>query len=210
MRAASLRQAAWHRHLNAVNAPPALRAWLACKGSLTARLQAHSREFRVQRLRQQNGACLPDEAGAVGLPRRRRVRQREVLLKCEGQAVVFAHTIVPLAASLSDWPLFGALGERSLGSTLFGDPLVRRGALEFAKLRPGHPLVQRALAALDVVGSAPAQAWQGGQGGQAYYARRCLYRRGRGLLLVTELFLPEVLGLVRQPAPPLQQYFNHD
>lgn len=193
MRGASLRQAVWHSHVNAVNAPPALQAWLTSSGSLTARLRAHSGDFRVRRLHQRSGACLPDEAGALCLPRRRRVRQREVLLNCDGRAVVFAHTVVPLAASRSDWPLFGALGERSLGSTLFGDPRVWRGALEFARLRPGHPLVRRALAALGGADGSPAQAW---------LARRCLYRRRRGLLLVTELFLPEVLGLVRQPAQP--------
>jgi chorismate--pyruvate lyase len=165
----------------------------------------------VRRLHQRSEACLPDEAGALGLPRRQRVRQREVLLNCDGGAVVFAHTVVPLAASRADWPLFGALGERSLGTTLFGDPRVWRGALEFARLRPGHPLVRRALAALGDAGSRSEQAW---------FARRCLYRRGQGLLLVTELFLPEVLGLVCQPVRPapaakvlsnrIQPYFNNE
>jgi chorismate--pyruvate lyase len=162
-----------------------MRAWLAGGGSLTARLTRHSAAFRVQRLHQRTALCLADEARIIGLARPCRVWEREVLLRCDGAAVVFAHTVVPLSASASDWPLFSALGERSLGSTLFYDPLVRRGALEFARIRAGHPLMQRARAALADGLDAP-----------VLYARRCLYRRHRGSLLVTEVFLPSVLALV--------------
>jgi chorismate--pyruvate lyase len=202
-RAASLRQARWHRHVGAVAAPGNVAAWLTAGGSLTARLIAHSRAFRVQRLHQRTALCLADEARAIGMTGpgrgRGRVLEREVLLRCDGVPVVFAHTVVPLSDSASDWPLFGGLGERSLGSTLFYDPLVRRGQLEFARLRAGHPLVRRALAALQASGAA----------GMAplphppvYYARRCLYRRHQGTLLVTEVFLPPVLSLL--PVPPIK------
>ena len=184
MRAPSLRTALWRPHVNAVNAPPGLRPWLTAKGSLTARLVAHSRAFRVQCLHQSAALCLPDEARVVGLARPGRVWEREVLLRCDARPVLFAHTVVPMSCSASDWPQFSALGERSLGSTLFYDPLVRRGPLQFARIRAGHPLWQRARAAL------------GGDEGQIYYARRCLYRRHQGTLLVTEVFLPAVLDLL--------------
>lgn len=186
MRPASLRRARWLAHPHGVGAPAAMRDWLATPGSLTARLIAHSRHFRVQKLRQAGNACLADEAGAIGLARPRRVWEREVLLRCDGRPVVYAHTVVPMSASASDWPLFSALGERSLGTTLFHDPKVRRGELEFARLRPGHPLLARVQAALG--GDIPARA--------TYFARRCVYRRRQGLLLVTEVFLPAVLDLV--------------
>ena len=187
-RSASLRQARWHRHVGAVGAPAEVAAWLTAPGSLTARLVAHSRAFRVQRLHQNTALCLADEARTIGMARPGRVLEREVLLRCDGVPVVFAHTVVPLSDSASDWPLFGGLGERSLGSTLFYDPLVRRGQLEFARLRSGHPLVRRAALALDLSPPHP-----------VYYARRCLYRRHQGSLLVTEVFLPSVLDLL--PAP---------
>lgn len=183
VRAPSLRQARWYRHPSAVRAPQALHGWLVTDGSLTAKLVAHSEAFRVQRLRQRSALCLPDEAHAVGLPRPGRVWEREVLLRCDGEPVVFAHTVVPMSATATDWPLFSALGERSLGSTLFYDPLVRRGQLEFARIREGHPLMQRACEAL-------------GAAHTLLYARRCLYRRKNGTLLVTELFLPKVAELV--------------
>ena len=183
MRVATLRQARWHGHVGAVNAPAAMRAWLTAGGSLTARLTAHSEAFRVQRLHQRTARCLFDEARAIGMQRPGRVWEREVLLRCDGAPVVFAHTVVPMSATAADWPLFNALGERSLGSTLFYDPQVTRGELEFARIRAGHPLMQRARAAL-------------GLGEETLlYARRCLYRRHRGTLLVTEVFLPAVLGL---------------
>ena len=189
VRVATLRQALWHAHVNAVGAPAAMRAWLTAGGSLTARLGAHSEVFRVQRLHQRSATCLHDEARAIGLGRPGRVWEREVLLRCDGVPVVFAHTVVPLSASAADWPLFNALGERSLGSTLFYDPRVTRGELEFARIRAGHPLMQRAAMALGAGTNAaePATA--------VYYARRCLYRRRRGTLLVTEVFLPSVLAL---------------
>ena len=187
--------------MNALAAPPLLRAWLIAGGSLTARLTAHSTSFRVQRLHQHSARALADEAGAIGLPGALRVWEREVLLRCDDAPVVFAHTVVPLSATASDWPLFNALGERSLGSTLFYDPLVTRGALEYARLRPGHPLSVRARAALS-----QGQDLSRGPGDSAsqpsFYARRCLYRRRQGTLLVTEVFLPAVLSLAARPLTP--------
>jgi chorismate--pyruvate lyase len=171
--------------VNALNPPHDLRHWLTGRGSLTNKLKAHSSAFRVQCLHQRTAICLADETAAVGLHRPGRVWEREVLLRCDNTPVVFAHTVVPMSATAADWPLFSALGERSLGTTLFGDPQVRRGVLEFARLREGHLLTQRARAALGITG----------QPEQILYARRCLYRRHQGTLLVTEVFLPSVLDL---------------
>lgn len=186
-RSASLRQAQWQPHVLALNPPPAYVPWLTEDGSLTARLKAHSDSFRVQCLHQRTAVCLSDEAVAIGMHHRGRVWEREVLLRCDNTPVVFAHTVVPMSANASDWPLFSALGERSLGTTLFGDPLVRRGVLEFARLREGHPLAQRARAALGA--DAP--------DAHILYARRCHYQRRQGSLLVTEVFLPSVLELIK-------------
>lgn len=180
-------QARWWADAGHVHAPPALRFWLTDRMSLTAKLMQHCLQFRVQCLHQRQQLCLADEYAAVGLARRLRVHERDVLLRCQEQPVVFAHTIVPLQASVSDWPFFNTLGERSLGTTLFGDPQVQRGALHFARLPQQHPLVRRAAQATGQALSAPV------------FARRCLFRRKNGLLLVTELFLPAICTL-RSPA----------
>ena len=186
-RAGSLRLAAWQPHARAVRAPAQMHDWLITPGSLTARLVGSSESFRVRRLHQHGALCLADEAAAIGLARVQRVWEREVLLVCDGQPVVFAHTVVPADADATDWPLFSALGERSLGSTLFYDPLVRRGSLEFARLGAEHPLVRRMRAATGMPSDS--------QDKTIYYARRCVYRRRQGLLLVTEVFLPAVVNL---------------
>ena len=184
MRGQTLRLAKWHRKAASVGAEGAMRGWLETKGSLTARLVAHSDAFRVRRLHQQVALCSLEEAARVALPRRERVWEREVLLCCDGVPVVFGHTVVPMSATASDWPLFSALGEQSLGSTLFYDPKVVRGPLEFARLRAGHPLLARVRTALGAE-----------LGNNEFHARRCVYRRHQGLLMVTEVFLPAVLDL---------------
>ncbi|MBS0308216.1 MAG: chorismate lyase [Proteobacteria bacterium] len=187
-------RAHWLTHVNGLAAPTMLRPWLTDRMSLTQKLTTRAQQFRVRRLRQQRGLCLADEMAAVALPRRMGVQEREVLLLCDGEPMVFAHSIVPLSATASDWPFFGGLGERSLGTTLFGDPRVRRGALCYARLSPAHPLFQRACAAADL------------QGVRRLFARRCLYRRKNGLLLVTEIFLPMIARLPRHaPVNPMNK-----
>ncbi|HEX7642253.1 MAG TPA: chorismate lyase [Burkholderiaceae bacterium] len=180
--------AIWHAHVNNCLAPREARHWLTDRVSLTVKLIAHSGHFRVRRLTQRRAPCLRDEAAAIGLPRPMMVREREVLLECDGVPVVYAHTAVPLTADADDWPFFGALGERSLGTTLFGDPLVQRGALRYARLTPAHPLYRRAAQVTD------------NACGQPLFARRCLFRRKSGVLLVTEVFLPAIAGLQMRDA----------
>jgi chorismate lyase len=183
--------ARWAAHVNGVGAPAALRGWLTDTGSLTVKLMASGENFRVRRLRQSSGLCLGDERDAIGLARRRQVQEREVVLHAGGRPVVYAHTVVPLHATASDWPFFSMLGERSLGTTLFGDPRVERGQLHYARLRPWHPLARRARAAFDESLDAMDSGLQE-HSSSLLYARRCLYRRRKGLLLVTEVFLPAI------------------
>ncbi|WP_151635738.1 chorismate--pyruvate lyase family protein [Noviherbaspirillum aerium] len=196
MTARSFTHARWSTHVNAVCPERMLRDWLVDDMSLTQKLSARSGQFRVQRLRQARGVCLRDEYQLAGLPRPLQVQEREVLLRCDGRPVVFAHTVVPLAASAADWPFFGTLGDRSLGTTLFGDPRVARGRLQYARLPAQHPLTRRASRALE---------------GQVFasplFARRCLYQRKKGVLLVTEVFLPAIADL---GSTPRQQLGRHD
>ncbi len=179
----SVKHAQWHAQVNGVQAPQQMRHWLTDTMSLTQKLTERCSAFRVQRLMQGNALILSDEQNLMAMRRRSMVQQREVFLLCDEMPVVYAHTVVPLAATASDWPFFNSLGDRSLGSTLFGDPCVQRGRLQFARLGARHPLVLRASAALRMSLSTP------------LFARRCLYQRNRGLLLVTELFLPGIKEL---------------
>jgi chorismate--pyruvate lyase len=168
-----------------------MRGWLVDNRSLTQKLIDHSTHFRVHRLEQERARCLADESGVFALPPRACVVQREVVLQCDSRPVVYAHTVVPLAATAADWPFFSSLGERPLGTTLFGDPLVSRGKLEYARLHAQHPLMRRVAAAVDENLIAT-----------SLFARRCLYRRRSGALLVTEIFLPAIKDL--EPRKPLR------
>ncbi|MEN9867370.1 MAG: hypothetical protein RL748_2960 [Pseudomonadota bacterium] len=188
------KRATWYAHVGAVRTTPLMAAWLSDRGSLTAKLIAHSQQFRVQCLHQWQAPCLSDEMQVLGLGSavsgaRRRVIEREVLLRCNEQPVVFAHTAVPLSCTASDWPLFKTLGNRSLGTTLFDDPQVLRGQLQYARLRHGHPLARRASLATGM--NLPPQ----------LLARRSLFWRKRGMLLVTEVFLPTLDSLLQTQLP---------
>ena len=176
----------WVEHVNTVDTRPQMQDWLSNRDSLTARLVARCHQFRVQRLSQHKTRCLQDEYAAIGLARAAKVHQREVLLRCDGVAMIYGHTVVPLSATASQWPLFHALGEKSLGSTLFNDPLVERGVLSYARLHNGHPLMRRIrLAVPDMTA-------------HALPARRSLFWRKGGCLLVTEVFLPAIVSLDQQ------------
>ena len=96
--------ARWVAHANGVNPSPAMRNWLTDRISLTIKLIAKSNRFRVQRLRQARGMSLHDEFAMLGMARPGCVQEREVLLRCDERPVVYAHTIVPLNATASDWP----------------------------------------------------------------------------------------------------------
>jgi chorismate--pyruvate lyase len=182
-RSSNAAHARWMPHVNRVGLVAGMHDWLVDTASLTLKLIACCGQFRVQRLHQERRRSLLDEFAAIELPRRVCVQEREVLLLCDGQPVVFAHTVVPLSATAHDWPFFSSLGERSLGTTLFGDPLVWRGEFEFARLAPNHVLARRA------------RAVSGQREEVALLARRCLYRRKNSVLLVTEIFLPGIAGI---------------
>jgi chorismate--pyruvate lyase len=181
--------AQWHDHANGVAPSAIMRDWLTDRVSLTYKLMAHCQQFRVQRLRQQRALPLAEEWQAIGLPRRQQVQERDVLLRCDGRPMVLGHTVLALDATTTEWPFFGSLGERSLGSTLFGDPLVARGQLQYARLYGGHPLVRRMCAASGVDAFA-----------YPLWARRSAFRRKTGIMLVTEVFFPEIEELRRARA----------
>lgn len=181
----TVKKARWHKHINHVRAPLSVRHWLTESGSLTEKLIAHSNTFCVQRIYQRADFCWADEFAEIGLGNIAKVYVREVLLHCDGIPAVYAHTVLPLNSNSQQWPRFKKLGEKSLGGTLFSDPKVQRGALQFARLQPNHPAVMRAnlLTKNSLI--------------QPLFARRSLFSRCGGVMLVTELFLPAITSLRR-------------
>lgn len=152
--------------------------WLLERGSLTARLQRRG-SFAVQLLRQ--GLALPtrDEAVALGLKRDRLLWVREVALRVDGVAVVFAHTVLAVRprGPLTGW--LARLGKRSLGALLFAHPRFARGAIRCKRIDARHALFRPALDALQLT-VAPPTLW----------ARRSRFAFGAQSVLVTEIFSP--------------------
>jgi chorismate--pyruvate lyase len=148
------------------------RPWLLDRGSLTLRLKACCPDFAVRGVREE----------AMWLPRTGRALVREVFLCCGETPVVYAYSILPLAALTGHWKRLARLGTKPLGLVLFKDPRVGRSPLQFKKFGAHQARYARALAGAQ---AAPAHLW----------ARRSEFRLPHGGIWVTEVFLPAVLEL---------------
>lgn len=160
----------------------AFRPWLRDRGSLTQRLRARSRTFSVQGVSQQWARPQPDEARLLGMRGHHSALLREVSLCCDGQPVVFAHSVLPRRSLRGAWHDLGKLGARPLGEALFANPAVVRASLSYRKLSPHSELYQRACEDLP---QRPPYLW----------ARRSVFLLYGAPILVTEVFLPQVLQL---------------
>lgn len=156
-----------------------LAPWLRHEESLSEKISSRCARFEVRVLSQRFAALLPDEARLLGLAPGRRVRVREVLLCADGRAVVFARSLI--AGRSAPWRAWHGLGATPLAGLLFGDPGVSRTVLAFRRLGDADPRARAARSA-------------SGAEGPLWARRRRFLRRGFPLLL-TEVFLPEILEL---------------
>ena len=156
--------------------------WLRDEGSLTRRIQQRCENFAVRPMRSGLARVAYNEAALLGFPFDRYAFSREVFLYADGRPVVFAHSTCARAHLRGAWQTMLGLGNRSLGTLLFTHPLVERHPLRYKALQSHHPLYKSATAALD---SKPDRLW----------ARRSLFYLHDAPLLVTEVFLPEILKL---------------
>jgi chorismate--pyruvate lyase len=158
------------------------REWLTDRGSLTARIAARCPGVRVKVTFQGLRRPDRDERFLFADRGRSRVLVREVLLCCRATPVVFAHTVVKPRDLSGPWRGVARLGTRPLGAALFADPRIERFPLHQRKIGRHHELHRRVRAALQVD-----TAW--------LWARRSLFRVHDSPILVTEVFLPEILAL---------------
>jgi chorismate lyase len=164
--------------------PISLRSWLTETGSLTQRVQracSVEHPFSLQVLRRGFSAAHRDELPLLGL--HDRARMREILLKRGDVPLVFAHSVISHRDLHGAWAILDGIGGRSLGSILFSDHTVRRGALHFRRLDARHPLFRKALPWCEE--GPPIELW----------ARRAVFERKGRPLIVTEVFLPQVMPL---------------
>ena len=170
----------WHTFLPDIEAGYA--PWLHTDGSLTLRIQQRCDHFSVRNVHNRLATAAYDETALLGLPAQQKIYTREVFLHADGKPVVYAHSVVAARHLCGAWHALRNLGNRPLGALLFAHPLVQRSALHFHALKPNHPLYRRAAFALDMP---PHKLW----------ARRSLFILNNAPLLVTEIFLPDILAL---------------
>jgi len=166
----------------AVGSGPEFVHWLRDRGSLTLRIQQRCRSFEVRGVRSGLARIAPDESALLGIGTRQLAWSREVYLYADSQPVVFAHSTLDHKHLRGAWSSLRTLGNNPLGALLFAHPLVERKPLHFQSFRNTHPLYRRAVA---VLGEEPQRLW----------ARRSLFYLHDAPLLVTEVFLPEILLL---------------
>ncbi|MCF1428915.1 MAG: chorismate lyase [Shewanella sp.] len=165
----------WFSPAKAENLPSApLWDWLVSKDSLTAKLKAHCRDFRVQ---------LVDEQWHQGS--NHRYWTREVLLLLDDIPWVFASTLIP--ESLMQTPEAGLqnLGDRPLGELLYSSKDYLPGNIEVARfdccshlndlIRKLHQAVTEPL-----------------------WGRRRYFGFQEQTLIVSEVFLPEAISAITQ------------
>ena len=158
------------------------RPWLTDRGSLTARIKARCPGVWVKVVFQGLRRPDRDERFVFSRGRGARVLVREVLLCCGDTPVVFAHTVLDPDDLHGVWRSVARLGNRPLGAALFADARITRFPLRQRKIGWHHELHRRVSSA---VPGAPPSLW----------ARRSLFRLHNSPILVTEVFLPEILRL---------------
>ena len=134
---ASLRSPNWRdlKSFNSQELPHRVRIWLLDEGSLTERLiRASNGNFEVQRLSQ--GWQLPtlSERSLLDIPARQWALVREVVLRCHGQAWVYARSVIPVATLSGSLRHLRWLQNQSLGALIFQNPQLRRSGFQLSRL----------------------------------------------------------------------------
>ncbi len=154
--------------------------WLIDNGSLTLRLRQRYTDFSVKLKSLGYASAFLDEMRPLGITSHHTSLIREVLLMGNKQAVVFAHSVFPRKSLRGRWLALSRLGNKPLGASLFANPQVRRTALNYKKLSAHHRLYQHAT---QHSSDRPAHLW----------ARRSVFSLHGASMMVTEVFLPELL-----------------
>lgn len=163
----------WHRE-EVVTAPllAPVRNWLLDDGSLTQHLLETGREFSLQRWQQGWEAPRLDECQRLNMRQRERAMVRQVVLRLDGEAMVYARSVFPVSTLKGPLLRLRRLANQSLGAFLFARNDMRRSPFELALLDGHHPYLPKALHQQE-------PAW----------ARRSCFRVAGKTLLVSEVFL---------------------
>lgn len=170
------------RLIQRVSASPQIQSWLNTPNSLTARIRQSCPHMRVHVLCEKIQRPLVDECTALGLRPNDQAWVRAVLLQCDQQNWVYARTVIPNLTPENPWTTLQQLGNKPLGEVLFELPSIGRTPFEFSR---------QALSDWPYLSEQLEAEYSQGKG----YARRSIFTQKEAPLLLTEVFLPGLVGL---------------
>ena len=157
-----------------------LKDWLLDRDSLTARLKANSKRFRVEVLGEHIEACSDEEANQ-DIKAGEQVLVREVLLYCDEKPQVFARSLLPIECLTGHEKELASLGTQSLGQVLFKRENLTRKCIEVSKLQKESTVNQLAN-------------FLGLDASQTLWGRRSVFVVDNKSFMVAEVFLPNALA----------------
>lgn len=166
-------EANWHEPREPSDWSQCAQNWLLDPSSLTAKLKAHSDDFKVQLLGQREAPLLADEQDWLG-PQPSCI-VREVILWCDQQPWVFARSVFPFSALAQQQLRLESLGDKPLGEHLFKQPDLQRSSLEVSSFSPRTKVGQLH----QQLGFAPSTLW----------GRRSRFTAAGQHVLVAEVFI---------------------
>ncbi len=151
-----------------------LASWLFETGSLTERLRSHSERFDVEVMNEIRQPVEAQQREILGT-QAQTLLNREVLLICDGQPMVYAQSWIPEGARVGAQGL-DKLGSRPLGEVIFSDKNLTRQAIEVGCFEREHDVARlsRSLKLPD----------------QTLWGRRSVFMLPEENILVCEIFLP--------------------
>lgn len=154
-----------------------LKNWLLDSGSLTERLQARCHDFELQLLDQRQAEISLEENQQLNTSAQHILpndawQVREVLLCGNGQAWVYARSIIPAALCSGE---LAQLGNQPLGKLIFNDPRFVRQPFQLTQLTQVRPLAE----ALQLNITMP------------LWGRRSVFHFNQYAMSVAEIFLPQ-------------------
>lgn len=169
-----------HRQGHQYHLPDDVHSWVYEPGSLTKRLREYyGNGISVDLLFHQWRTPYLSECRQLHLPLYRYALTREVMLHIQGKPLLLARTIIPDETIKVAHRNLSHLGTRPLGEVIFSYPDLERIAMDLTLIKPITWTRQvRLKAAIQ----------------QSLWGRRTIYAIHQRPMLVSEFFLPEILG----------------
>ena len=160
--------------------PENVQSWTYESGSLTKRLRNYYGEaVAVKVLLQRWSKPFLSERRLLKLPEHHYSLTREVLLHIDGKPLILARTIIPASTIKVVKSNLSHLGNRPLGEIIFSYPKLERIAMDVTVINlPTWTQSATTQAGID----------------QPIWGRRTVYAIAHKQMLVSEFFLPEILG----------------